>query len=155
MGVKHTNTDVKFGKTIRLGKNLDLDNAVAGEVEVGSLRDTGTNIQRWNGTFWENIGAPLLIKEIDDTDSPYSALPNEDVILGDATNGDIIVVPPLAAVLKKKQTVMMVSGESAANTLDIVPGNSELISGETNKLITVDYAGWTYVSDGTQLIRVA
>ena len=28
MGVKHTNTDVKFGKTIRLGKNLDLDNAV-------------------------------------------------------------------------------------------------------------------------------
>lgn len=56
MGVKKTTTDhVKFGRTIRLGKNPDLDNAVTGQVETGSLRDTGVEPQRWNGTAWERL----------------------------------------------------------------------------------------------------
>ncbi len=155
MGVERRHSHVKFSKTIRLGRNADLDDAVAGEVEVGSLRDSDTNVQRWNGTFWENIGAPLLTKEIDDTDSPYQALPNEDIILGDATNGNIIVIPPLAAVLKKKQTVMMVNGQSASKTVDIVPANGELINKAANKLISVDLVAWTYISDGTQLLIIA
>ena len=46
MGVERRHSHVKFSKTIRLGKNLDLNNAVAGEVEVGSLRDTGSFIER-------------------------------------------------------------------------------------------------------------
>ena len=74
MGVKHTNTDVKFSKTIRLGKNIDLDNAVAGEVEIGSLRDTGSHIERWSGTAWDIIGAAFSRKSIDFTDTPNQVL---------------------------------------------------------------------------------
>jgi len=75
VGVKHVNTDIKFSRTIRLGKNLDLDNAVAGEVEVGSLRDTGSFIERWSGTEWVVIGplTPNLV-EIDFTDSPFTII---------------------------------------------------------------------------------
>lgn len=60
MGVEKRHSHVKFSKTIRLGKNLDLDNAVVGEVEVGSLRDTGVFIQRWNGTSWDIIATRRL-----------------------------------------------------------------------------------------------
>ena len=68
MGVKRTNQDIKFGRTIRLGKNSDLDNAVAGAVEVGALRDTGTFMQRWNGTSWEIIAPPFVINVTNEDD---------------------------------------------------------------------------------------
>lgn len=91
MGVKHTNTDVKFSKTIRLGKNLDLDNAVAGEVEVGSLRDTGDFIQRWSGTAWEIVGAAFTRKSIDFTDSPYQVTNSDNFLKVDATGGNVVI----------------------------------------------------------------
>lgn len=95
------------------------------------------------------------IKEIVFADSPYSASNDDDIILADATNGDIVVIPVLAAVLTKKQTVMMVDGQTSGNTVDIVPGSSELINKASNKLISVDLVAWTYISDGTQLLIVA
>lgn len=97
----------------------------------------------------------LNIKDIVFADSPYMVSVNDDIILGDSTDGNIIVVPPLSGILRKKQTVMMVSGQSAGNTLDIVPGNSELINKAANKLITVDLVAWTYISDETQLLIIA
>ncbi|MEE9510296.1 MAG: hypothetical protein V3V81_07360 [Candidatus Bathyarchaeia archaeon] len=135
MGVKHTNTDVKFSKTIRLGKNIDLDNAVAGEVEVGSLRDNGTNIQRWNGTFWENIGAPFVVTEITFADSPYSILTSDEILAVDATNGETILVLPT---LKEGDRYKIKKKDSSANKVKY-QGNGSNIDGLSEREISTQY----------------
>ena len=127
MGVERRHSHVKFSKTIRLGKNLDLDNAVAGEVEVGSLRDNGTNIQRWDGTFWDNIGNPLFVKLITSADSPYTVVNSDDIIEAtiDATDIDILLLP-LADV---KRELRIIRNETGAGTavLDVITNGSEKI----------------------------
>ena len=95
MGVERRHSHVKFSKTIRLGKNLDLDNAVAGEVEVGSLRDTGSFIERWNGTAWEVIGSltPTLVElTFADTGITLTRPGNGKTIVDvDCTDGVVII----------------------------------------------------------------
>ena len=135
MGVEKRHSHVKFSKTIRLGKNTDLDNAVAGEVEVGSLRDNGTNVQRWNGTFWENIGAPLTIKEIDFSDSPYTALVSEDVIVVDATNGETIIV---LFALRQGKTLRIKKVDSSGNKVKY-QGNGSNIDGASQQELLNQY----------------
>lgn len=117
MGVERRHSHVKFSKTIRLGKNLDLDNAAAGEVEVGSLRDTGTNVQRWNGTFWENIGTPITTKEISFADTPYSVKNSDEFITVDASGG--VVVVNILALSVATKPLWIDKNENSANTVDV------------------------------------
>lgn len=146
MGVKHTNTHVKFSQTIRLGKNIDLDDAVAGEVEVGSLRDNGTNIQRWNGTFWENIGAPIVVKEITFADSPYQALNSDEVIAVDATNGETIVVLPA---LRQGERIKIKKKDSTANKVKY-QGNGFNIDGLSEREISTQYNADELIAESTE-----
>ena len=143
MGVKHTNTDVKFGKTIRLGKNIDLDNAVAGEVEIGSLRDTGTFIERWSGTSWVIVELLNIVK-ITSADSPFSVPADTKVIevTIDSTDVDI----NLATLASAKFELLIIRNDIGAGTaiLDVIPNGSEKIKEPgtgtllSNKIISGD-----------------
>jgi len=135
MGVEKRHPHVKFSRTIRLGKNTDLDNAVAGEVEIGSLRDNGTNIQRWNGTFWENIGAPKAVTEITFADSPYPILTSDEVIAVDATDGETILVLPT---LRKGDSFKIKKKDSSANKVKY-QGNGSNIDGLSEREISTQY----------------
>ena len=154
MGVKHTNTDVKFGKTIRLGKNTDLDNAVAGEVEVGSLRDTGSYIERWSGTSWEVVAPGNWVRISDTITSTGTLSLADDFVRVDATSGNITINLLSAAAAKNKvHTVMKI--DSSAFTVTIDPDGSELINLAATKVITAQLVAWTFVSDGTQWFIIA
>lgn len=146
MGVERRHSHVKFSKTIRLGKNLDLNNAVAGEVEVGSLRDTGTNIQRWNGTFWENIGAPIAVKEITFADTPYQILFSDEVVVVDATDGETFLVLP---VLRRGTRIKIKKKDSSANKV-IYQGNSFNIDGLSEREISTQYNSDELIGESTE-----
>jgi len=139
MGVKHTNTDVKFGKTIRLGKNTDLDNAAAGEVETGSLRDTGSHIERWSGTAWDIIGAAFSRKSIDFTDSPYQVLASDNFLKVDATGGNVVIDFIVLANAPVKP-IYIRKDAGGANTLTLTPNLAagDTIDGAATLVISAD-----------------
>jgi len=126
--------------TDELGNALtdELGNALEGKDTVDAATLVNINLGRKTITF---------------ADSPYSMTEGDDVVFADATDGNIIIIPQLAANTRTRQTAMKV--DSSANTVDIVPGSSELINKAANKLITADLVAWTWASDGTQLLIVA
>ena len=142
MGVKRKNTHVKFDRTIRLGKNLDLDNAVTGEVESGSLRDTSTNVQRWNGVFWENIGSPLVIKQITSADSPYSIIGSDDIIEVDTSGGDVDIILFLIGTLTRKSFVIK-KIDSSTNIVTLNPTLMNTIDDPTSNQIVWQHTSLT------------
>ncbi len=117
--------------------------------EVGSLRDTGTFIERWNGTEWQKIGPGLWISNIGDvTTSPVTLDLNDDVVLVDATIGNITINLPTAASAKAK--VYIVKKINSSNTVTIDPDGSETIDGASTASLTSQNTSREFYSDGTE-----
>ena len=135
MGVEKRHSHVKFSKTIRLGKNLDLDNAVAGEVEVGSLRDTGVFMQRWNGTSWEIIAPAQVTRELTFSDTPITVLSSDDRIYVNATGGNV-VVNLISLSTAPKRPIHVQKTDGSGNTVTITADGSDKINGAGTKVIS-------------------
>ena len=77
----------------------------------------------------------------------YTALADDDVVLGDATSaGFTITLPTAADITGKKYTFKRTS---ASNNVTIDGASSETIDGATTKALASQYAFITIVSDGT------
>lgn len=154
MGVKHVNTDVKFGQTIRLGKNLDLDNAVAGEVEVGSLRDTGSFIERWSGTAWVVIGplTPTLV-EPDFSDSPVTLVRpgNGRTIVDVDCSGGVVIINLYT--LGEFDEIEIKKTDSSGNKLTYKGDGSDTIDDLTERDISTQYNNDRLVGGSSQWRR--
>lgn len=154
MGVEKRHSHVKFSRTIRLGKNTDLDNAVAGSLEVGSLRDTGSFMQRWSGTAWENIAPGNWVRVGATITTSRQLTLNDDVVRVDATSGNVVTsLLPAATAVNKQYTVIKI--DSSGNTVTIDPDGSELINLAATKVISAQLVAWTFFSDGTQWFIIA
>ena len=134
MGVEKRHSHVKFTKTIRLGKNTDLDNATAGQVEVGSLRDTGVFIERWNGASWEIIGPFNNSSDVDFGDTPYTVVPADNRIYIDTTNGNV-VINLISLSIAPEKGIHVQKIDSRSNTVTITADGSDTINGAATKVI--------------------
>lgn len=149
MGVKLTNTHVKFGRTVRLGKNLDLDDAVAGEVEVGSQRDTGVVIERWDGTQWVVLGPGSFIRDSRIVTSNDNVLVTDDLILVDATDAPVTMT--LFTITGNQGNVVTIKKIDASANAMIIDGNgSETIDGELNITTTTQYNSYDLTPSTTE-----
>lgn len=148
MSIQRTNQEVKFGRTIRLGQVQDLDNAVAGEVELGSLRDTGTHLERWDGTKWQKIGPGIWANNVEEKTANYTAVVTDDVILVDATAGEVTVTL-FTAVGNEGKYISVIKTDISANQVITDTFGSETINDEDDASTSTQYTSLTYVSDNT------
>ena len=149
MGVKLTNTHVKFGRTIRLGKNTDLDSATAGQVEVGSLRDTGVVIERWDGTQWVAVGPGSFIRDSRIVTSNDNVLVTDDLILVDATSAPVTMT--LFTITGNQGNVVTIKKiDASANAMIIDGFDSETVDGAANITTTTQYNAYELTPSTTE-----
>ena len=154
MGVEKRHSHVKFSRTIRLGKNIDLDNASAGSVEVGSLRDTGSYIERWSGTSWEVIGplTPTLV-EVTFADSPKTLTRpgNGKMIVNVDCSGGL----PIIILYPKVQfdEISIKKTDLSSNDKLTYRGNGFNIDDVSERDISTQYVADTLVGGATQWER--
>ena len=90
------------------------------------------------------------VRTIDDTDSPYTVVATDSVLVCDTTGGAITVNLPAAADVPGQQlTVKKVSGGVNAVTLD-GNGAEEIDGSTTNADVDAQYDVLTIICDGTQ-----
>lgn len=78
------------------------------------------------------------IKSIDSTDSPYTLLATDDLVLCDCTSGNIVInLPALSAADVKEYNIKKM--DVTANTITIDPNGSETIDGELTEEILSQY----------------
>ena len=98
---------------------------------------------KYNGTSWvEETDVPSIerllysvIVEIDDTDSPYSALATDKVIIGDTGSGDITVgLPTIASITGREYKIKNIG----AGTLTVDAHLAETIDGGLDIALSED-----------------
>lgn len=92
------------------------------------------------------IGGPVAISI---KTGNYTALLSDNVLLGDATGGAIILTLPSAA-SATGQVFFFKKIDSTGNVVTVKGNGTELIDGSNTVLITSQYVAITVVSDGTQ-----
>lgn len=92
------------------------------------------------------IGGPVAISI---KTGNYTALLTDNVLLGDATGGAIILTLPSAA-SAIGQVFFFKKIDSSGNVVTVKGNGTELIDGSNTVLITSQYVAITVVSDGTQ-----
>lgn len=85
---------------------------------------------------WTGTDAPYGTLEIDDTDSPYAALPEDEYIECDATSGNIVV--DLPAVSNGKVFIVK-KVDASANTVTVDGNGAETIDGAATQVLTTQY----------------
>lgn len=71
----------------------------------------------------------------------------DDVILADATSGNInIKLPNPANSIKKNRDIKKI--DSSVNTVTLIPYNTELIDGGSSKVLEAQYQGMTVITNG-------
>ena len=88
------------------------------------------------------------VTEIDDTDSPYTELVTDWLLLCDCSSG-AITVDLLTAVGKAGRVLTIKKTDTSANVVTVDPAGAQTIEGETTGEITLSGESWTLVSDGT------
>lgn len=92
------------------------------------------------------IGGPVAISV---KTGNYSILGSDNVILGDATSGNLIFQLPTAA-SATGQVFFIKKIDASANTVTLQANGIEVIDGNNTFVILTQYASLTVVSDGTQ-----
>lgn len=92
------------------------------------------------------IGGPVAISI---KNANYTAMLSDNVLLGDATSGAIILTLPSAA-SAVGQVFFFKKIDSSANVVTVKGNGTELIDGANTLLISTQYAAITVVSNGTQ-----
>jgi hypothetical protein len=87
------------------------------------------------------------ITDIDNTDSPYTQLATDWLVLCDASGG-AITVNLLTAVAADAREITIKKTDSSANAVTVDPNGTETIEGETDGTITLEGESWTLRSDG-------
>lgn len=103
----------------------------------------------WMSRTIEQLKADLLDTVVSKTvsDSPYSILTSDQIILVSASGGNTTVTLPTAVgVSGKKYSIKRT--DSSANTLTIGTTSSQTIDGDTSYLLVAQYDTITVVSDG-------
>jgi len=85
---------------------------------------------------------------IDDTDSPYTELVDDWLVLCDAAAG-AITVDLLTAASKGGREITIKKIDASTNAVTVDPAGSETVEGETTGQLTLEGESWTLVSDGT------
>lgn len=102
------------------------------------------------GVLWRTVPRPtLVIVPITFAASPYTVLDPDDVILVDASGGNVEVdLPPAGShegrLLSVKKT------DASGNTVTIDPDGAELIDGSANLVLVLQHEVAGFVSDGTE-----
>ena len=135
MGVEKRHSHVKFSRTIRLGKNIDLDNAVAGSLEVGSLRDTGVFIQRWNGTEWRNLASVAVVQEMSSSGDVNRTTTN--VFTTETLTANL----PDPSIEDRVVNIRSISGTTTITADAGTVENDELTTGQSTTLVSRS-TGW-------------
>ena len=94
----------------------------------------------------ENIASGAAPKTIDNTDSPYTVLDTDGLILADATSGAITVNLP-TAVGRPGRQVAVKKVDASGNAVTVDGAGSETIDGSLTEVITVQYNSPTMESD--------
>lgn len=100
------------------------------------------------------VSENTTVRTITSSDSPYTVVNDDEIIVCDCSGGSIIVnLQPVSTALRKKYTVIKI--DSSANTATITPSGSELINLESERIITAQLVAWTFITDGSQWIVIA
>ena len=103
------------------------------------------------GVRWTDVlpRRALIVTPIVFGDSPYSVLDADDLILADATGGDIVVDLPTAAT-SEGRLITVKKTDGSANTVTIDPSGAELLDGAANLILASQHEVAGIVSDGTE-----
>lgn len=119
----------------------------------GPIRTQATApLQKYVGMFWydtsQDRSTTLGVKAIRTITEDYSALNTDEVILADATAGNIIITLPFASDDVGK--IFEIKKINIINSVTIEGIYSELIDADLNKIIGIQYNSISIISDGTQ-----
>lgn len=92
------------------------------------------------------LGQPA-VTDIDNTDSPYTALATDWVVLCDCTAG-AITINLMTAVGIEGREITIKKIDSSSNYVTIDPAGAETVEGETTGEVQQEGESWTLVSDG-------
>ena len=123
---------------------------------VTAIRCTDYDIPESDRVYVENypvVGAWLgsgKVVNIDDTDSPYSAVYDDWVIICDTTNGDVTVTLPTPTASNKGKMFIIKKTQSSHNVTINAGDGSVLIDDVTSVTDNAKNGFDEVVSDGTQ-----
>lgn len=96
-------------------------------------------------------GVVLTYKNVTNSDSPYTALTTDSIMLADTSSGAITINLPSAATLPAgkffyiKNTI-----DASSNNLTISPFSGNKIDGSSDDItISLDYTAYTFFTDGS------
>lgn len=89
------------------------------------------------------------LKSIDNADSPYTTTQNEEIILADATSGNITINLPAVSGLKDSKRYTIIKTDSSANTVTVDGNSGETINGILTRVLDIQYEVLSIVRDGT------
>lgn len=95
----------------------------------------------------------LDITEIDDGDSPYTALDTDQLVIADASAGAITVALPPAASFTNR-SLYVVALDVTGGNVTINPDGAETIDGLSTKVLSAAYASCRVVSTGSEWIAL-
>lgn len=120
--------------------------------EVGEENSTYRSIPRLNRALNH---ARRNFTDIDNTDSPYTALAADATILVDCSGGAVTVnLPAVASSSKRVIVVKDASGDSNSNNITIDGNASETIDGSTTLTLSTNYASTTLFCNGTEWLTL-
>lgn len=90
---------------------------------------------------YDEIHRALLgsVTNIDDTDSPYTLVRTQSVLLCDTTNGAITVNLPAASDLVQMEFVIRKIAGPPTNVITVAPNGSDTVNG--NSTLTINFTG--------------
>lgn len=104
-------------------------------------------------TFTDDVtldgGIYTPVTSIDDTDSPYTVLATDSVIIADATSGAITVNLPAVSGTDGR-TIRVKKIDSSANAVTLDGNSSETIDDATTRVLSSQYDSITIVSDDSE-----
>lgn len=91
---------------------------------------------------------------IDDADSPYTLLPDDEVVLVDSCNGPVTVLTPASHALDKWYDIKDAGCCSATNPITVSSADGDLIDGQLSYVIETDCQSIRLLSDATDFWMV-
>ena len=90
-----------------------------------------------------------LLTSISNTDSPYTVLATDDIIVVDCSGGVVTVNLPAVTATPKRLEIKDATGNSGANNITVNRNGSDTIDGGTSSTLSTNYASLTLCSDGS------
>ena len=140
---------IMYRRSADVGAPSDDPGATTSFIHISS----DNRLYLWTGSEYIPLSSTPLVTVIDDTDSPYTAVERNEVILADATNGPI-TVNLLPASTRKGFCFTVKKVDATANDVTIEGAESETFDGAANHTLSAQWERATFMSDGTNFVRI-